>query len=427
MIRLRLAAATALALTVSACVAPRGGPTVRPSPSAPPTRPTPSRPTPSGPATLPAPAAPKPAAKPGAVLAGVQPGPAIASLSIDPARARAVLAAFRLSCPGLMLRADGSGLTQPADWQPACAAAMSWPDEQAPGFFARYLETAQVGDGRFYATGYYEPEIAGSLTPGQGYDVPIYGVPDDLVEVDLGKFTTDLRDRKVRGRVQYGALVPYADRTQIEAGALGSHAPIIGYAADKVAFFFLQIQGSGRLRLPDGQVIRIGYAAENGQPYTGIGKWMVQQGLITVDQGSMQGIVGWLKAHPDQADMVMRQNRSFIFFKQRDGAGPLGAMGVPVAPRTSVAADPAFTPLGAPVWLGSADRSDVGGLWIAQDTGGAIKGANRFDTFWGAGDDAARIAGGMSARGQSYLLLPVGTVARAGTQGLGHAGPTARP
>jgi membrane-bound lytic murein transglycosylase A len=155
---------------------------------------------------------------------------------------------------------------------------------------------------------------------------------------------------------------------------------------------------------------------------------MIQQGLITVDQGSMQGIVGWLKAHPDQADRVMRQNSSFIFFKQRDGAGPLGSLGVPVTPRATVAADPGFTPLGAPVWLGSVDRSDVAGLWIAQDIGGAIKGANRFDTFWGAGDDAARIAGGMSARGTAYLLVPTGTVERASAQEQGgNAGSTARP
>ncbi len=423
MSRLRLAAIAALALTASACVAPRGGAVGEAGPP-PPVHPAPVRPQP-----LPPPAvATKPPAQPGALLAGVRSGPAIASLSIDPARARDALVAFRLSCPALLRRTDLSGLTQPADWQPACTAAGTWPDGQALGFFQRYFETAQLGEGRFYATGYYEPEIAGSLQPAPGYDVPIYGVPDDLIEVDLGQFASDLKGRKVRGRVQYGALVPYADRSQIEAGALQGHAPVIGYAADKVAFFFLQIQGSGRVRLPDGQVMRIGYAAENGQPYTGIGKWMISQGLITVDQGSMQGIVGWLKAHPDQADMVMRQNRSFIFFKQRDGAGPLGALGVPVTGRVTVAADPSFTPLGAPVWLGSADRSDVAGLWVAQDTGGAIKGANRFDTFWGAGADAERIAGGMSARGLAYLLLPAGTVARASAQGPGgNAGQTARP
>ncbi len=424
MSRLRLAAVAALALTVAACVAPSGRPRGQVEPQRPPAHPV----TPGQPVPLPPPATTKPPAAPGALLAGVRPGPAITSLPIDPARARDALGAFRLSCPALMKRTDGSGLTQPVDWQPACAAAMTWSDGHALNFFQRYFETAQVGEGHFYATGYYEPEIAASLQPAPGYDVPIYGVPDDLVEVDLGKFASDLKGRKIRGRVQYGALVPYADRTQIETGTLGTHAQIIGYAADKTAFFFLQIQGSGRLRLPDGQVIRIGYGAENGQPYTGIGKWMIQQGLITVDQGSMQGIVGWLKAHPDQADNVMRQNRSFIFFKQRDGAGPLGALGVPVTPRTTVAADPGFTPLGAPVWLGSADRSDVAGLWIAQDIGGAIKGANRFDTFWGAGDDAARIAGGMSARGTAYLLVPTGTVARAGAQRPGgNAGPTARP
>ena len=220
-----------------------------------------------------------------------------------------------------------------------------------------------MGEGRFYATGYYEPEIAASLQPAAGYDVPIYGVPDDLVEVDLGKFASDLKGRKIRGRVQYGALVPYADRTQIEAGTLGTHAPIIGYAADKTAFFFLQIQGSGRLRLPDGQVIRIGYGGENGQPYTGIGKWMIQQGLITVDQGSMQGIVGWLKAHPDQADMVMRQNRSFIFFSERDRRR--------AARRARRAGDGARHRGGGP-GLHPARRAGVAGLDRSQRRGGTV-------------------------------------------------------
>jgi len=158
-------------------------------------------------------------------------------------------------------------------------------------------------------------------------------------------------------------------------------------------------------------VVRIGYAGQNGRDYTGIGKLMKDRGLLGPGQTSMQGIVAWLRANPEQGRVIMRENKSFVFFKELDGAGPLGAMGYPVAGWTSVAADPKFVPLGAPLFL-SADRTDATGLWVAQDTGGAIKGANRIDTFWGAGDDARAIAGGMAARGTAWLLLPKGTLAR---------------
>jgi membrane-bound lytic murein transglycosylase A len=352
-----------------------------------------------------------------ALEAGVRAGPPVSALPIDPARARDALAGFRASCAALLKRTDASGLTRAPDWQPACAAATGWPEGDPVAFFRRYFETALVGEGHLFATGYYEPQIDAAPTPSLQYNVPVYGPPNDMVTADLGQWAPDLKGRSIKGRVQGGKLVPYYDRGQIEDGAIKGKAPVIGYAADPIAFFFLQVQGSGRLRQPDGSVIQLNYAGQNGQAYTGIGKWMVSQGLITVDQGSMQGIVGWLKAHPDQADQVMRQNRSFVFFKVIPGATePLGAMGVAVAGHVSVAADPAFTPLGAPVWL-SADRPEAAGLWVAQDTGGAIKGPNRFDTYWGAGDEAALIAGGMSAHGLSYLLLPTGTLARLGVDG----------
>ena len=395
MTRPRLAAAATALLLLASCVSPKGGRATSEAGPPPPVHPAP-------PAVGPAYA--------NALQAGVRRGPDVASLPIDPSRAGAALDAFRASCASLVRRNDSSGLTHAVDWQPACTAAAGVPDDQAVGFFRRWFETAQVGEGHLYATGYYEPEIQGSQAPTLGYDVPIYGVPDDMVSADLGQFAPDLRGRSIRGKVQNGKLVPYPDRSQIEGGAIQGHAPVIGYTPDKIGFFFLQIQGSGCVRQPDGSVIRIGYAGQNGQPYTGIGKAMIAQGLLAPGRGSMQGIVGWLKSHPDQAQAVMDQNRSFVFFKRLNGP-PLGALGVPVAAHVSVAADPAFTPLGAPVWL-SADRTDAAGLWVAQDTGGAIRGANRFDTFWGAGEDAARIAGGMSARGLAYLLLPVGTVER---------------
>lgn len=399
------ALALALPMALAACVSPQSR--ISGAAVAPPARPAPSAPVETGAAN--------------AVAAGVRAGPAMAALPIDPSRARDALAGFRLSCAALVRRSDVSGLTRGADWSPACGAASGWPDGDAVAFFRRYFEAVQVGEGRLYATGYYEPEIQGTRDPAPGYDVPVYGLPDDMVEADLGQFAPDLQGRKIRGRVQGNRLVPYPDRGQIQDQGLQGHAPTIGYAADPIAFFFLQIQGSGRLRLPDGGVMRIGYAGQNGQPYTGIGKWMLAQGMLAPGAASMQGIVGWLRDHPDQADGVMRQNRSFVFFKELTGAGPLGAMGAPVTGHVSLAVDPRFIPLGAPVWL-SADRAEAAGLWVAQDTGGAIKGANRVDTFWGAGADAERIAGGMSARGLAYLLLPRGTLARLGGAGGGPTG-----
>ncbi|MBP6030438.1 MAG: murein transglycosylase A [Sphingobium sp.] len=344
-----------------------------------------------------------------ALTAGLAPGPAVAELVRQNARTAAALAAFRISCPSLLRRTDQSGLTEGRDWSQACAAASSWPTETAADFFARYFETAQVGAGTAFATGYYEPEIAGSRTPGADYQVPIYRRPPDLIDVDLGQFSDNLKGKTIRGRVEGRNFIPYSARADIESGALAGRALELAWAADPVEFFFLQVQGSGRLRLPDGSVMRIGYEGQNGRDYTGIGKLMKDRGLIQA--GSMQDIMAYLRAHPEEGRAIMQENRSFVFFKEITGAGPLGALGLPVTPEATVAADPRYVPLGAPVLL-SLDRAEAGGVWIAQDTGGAIKGANRFDTFWGAGERARTIAGGMSARGTSYLLLPVGTLAR---------------
>lgn len=330
--------------------------------------------------------------------------------SLDPASARAALSAFRLSCPSLIKRADLSGLTRAGDWDDPCADAARVPAGTEAAFFAR-LTPVQVGTGALFATGYYEPELAGSRDRRPGYDVPIYGKPADLVDIDLGAFSAGLTGKRIRGRIQGDTLVPYADRTAIERGALADRGLEIAWGADPIEVFFLQIQGSGRLRLPDGGVMRIGYAGQNGHDYTSIGRLLIERGALQSGQASMQGIVGWMRANPAAGAALMRENASYVFFRELTGPGPLGAMGLPVTPRVSVAADPRFTPLGAPVFL-SSDRTDLQGVWIAQDTGGAIKGANRFDTFWGAGDEARAIAGGMSARGTAWLLLPPAAAAR---------------
>lgn len=345
----------------------------------------------------------------------------------DPAvRANAEIArrSFVESCPRLLSRTDQSGIA--ADWRAACAAAPNFAGNAVP-FFLQYFEAAQVADGAAFLTGYYEPQIAGVRQRRAGYDVPVYGMPGDLVRDP--NWTGD--GRAPLGKVTPQGFVPYDERAEIAAGSLAptgeprvwqdavtypppaadGRAPVIGWAKDAIDFFFLQIQGSGQLIGPDGQVLRIGYAGQNGREYVAIGRVLRDRGVFQPGEATMAKIVEWLRTHPAEADEVMNQNKSWVFFKELTGDGPLGALGVPVRPRASVAADPAYVPLGAPVWI-DAVRSEADGVWIAQDTGGAIKGANRFDTFWGAGPEAATIAGGMSSDARAYLLLPKGTLAR---------------
>lgn len=353
-----------------------------------------------------------------AVLAGLSLGPAFGALGVEDRAAVRALASFAESCPAMLRRTDASGLTSPADWQPACEAARSWPAGRARDFFAAHFEAVQVGEGSAFATGYYEPEIAGSRTRRRGFEVPVYAMPPDLVRGWPDEVPdNDRNGRPPLGRYdERGRFVLYHDRAAIEDGVLDGKAPVIAYAADPVEFFFLQIQGSGRLRTPEGEVIRIGYAGQNGREYVGIGSVMRERGLLGSGpgkySGSMQGIMAYIRDNPREGRDLMRLNKSWIFFSELKGDGPLGAMGVPVRASASVAADPAFVPLGAPVVLTAMDRREANGLWVAQDTGGAIKGANRFDTFWGAGEEARTIAGGMSARGRALVLLPKGVAAR---------------
>ena len=347
------------------------------------------------------PAAPPPADARAAGVTLAVPG------SLTSVEAERALAAFRLSCPVLVRRKDQSGLTAATDWQPLCAEATTLAATDASSFFRDRFEWARVGTGEAFATGYYEPEIRGSRTRQPGYEVPIYGVPADL--------TRCTRPDGGEGRGRYdeaGTCVLYFTRSEIEEGALANRGLEIGWAADPIELFFLQIQGSGRLLLPDGTVMRIGYASQNGREYVAIGRLLRERGLLPAGGARMRDIVDWLRAHPDEGRALMRENLSYIFFKELTGPGPLGALNVPVTPRGSVAADPKFVPLGAPVFL-TLDRREASGLWVAQDTGGAIKGANRFDTFWGAGAAAEATAGGMSAKGRALILVPKGTVARA--------------
>ena len=368
---------------------------------------------------VPQPAANTPvaAAAANAVMAGVALGPSLAGLNVADADARGALASFIESCPKLLAREDASGLTRREDWAGACERARSAVPSRARAFFAEEFTPVQIGDGKAFATGYFEPEIAGSRTRRPGYEVPVYAMPSDLVR----GWPDDVKPSERTGRPplgrydERGRFVLYHDRAAIEDGALQGKVPVIAWAADPVEFFFLQIQGSGRLRTPEGDVIRIGYAGQNGREYVGIGGLMRERGLLGSGpgkySGSMQGIMAYIRENPAEGRALMRENKSWIFFSELKGDGPLGALGVPVRRENSVAADPAFVPLGAPVWL-DLDRREANGLWVAQDTGGAIKGANRFDTFWGAGEDARAIAGGMSGRGRAFVLLPKEAAAR---------------
>ena len=261
--------------------------------------------------------------------------------------------------------------------------------DQAAAFFRDNFDWARVGNGKAFATGYYEPEIQGSRTPQPGY-APIYMVPPDLVRCTRPDGTTG------RGRIdQMGTCGPYYARRDIEGGALAGKALEIAYAVDPVelsssksrvpAASFSPTERASALPMPTRTVFPIRRSAS-----------CCATGELPPGGASMQAIKDWIRANPDQGRELMLENASYIFFKVLDGPGPVGALNVPLTPQGTVAADPKFVPLGAPVYL-AVDRPEAYGLWIAQDTGGAIKGANRFDTFWGSGPEATQTAGGMAA------------------------------
>ena len=323
--------------------------------------------------------------------------------------AQRALSAFQTSCPVLVRRQDASLLTQGSDWAALCSQAATLAPEFAPGFFYYNFDWVRVGDGRAFATGYYEPEIEGSRTPLPGY-TPLYRIPPDLVRCTKADGTTG------RGRVdENGVCQFYFTRAEIEDGALNGKGLELAWAKDPVDLFFVEIQGSGRILFPDGSVMRIGYAGQNGRDYVAIGRLLRDRGILPPGGANMQTIKDWIRVNPEAGRALMRENTSYVFFKELTGAGPLGALNVPVTPHGTVAADPNYVPLGAPVFL-KLDRREADGIWVAQDTGGAIKGPNRFDTFWGAGPEAVAIAGGMSGSGQALILLPKGVAARAVAQ-----------
>jgi membrane-bound lytic murein transglycosylase A len=318
------------------------------------------------------------------------------------------LAAFARSCAVLVR-------DQPEDWQAPCAAASAVPpgdDAAARRFFETNFRAFRAGDngnptGLF--TGYYEPEIAGSRIRLPGFPAPLLKRPPDLVTVDLGAFRPSWRGERTAGRVEKGRLVPYASRKAIENGALAGRGLELLWA-DPVDLFFLQVQGSGRVALPDGKVARVGFDGQNGHPYVPIGRLLAERGAIPRDEVTMQSIRTWLHDHPAEAAPLLDENPSYVFFREISGEGPTGAGKVALTAGRSLAVDRSFLPLGIPVFLDAEDSSEPGGrlrrLLVAQDTGGAIRGPVRGDVFWGHGAEAERRAGMMKARGTYYLLLP---------------------
>lgn len=259
-------------------------------------------------------------------------------------------------------------------------------------------------------TGYYEPELAGRWAPEAEYRIPIHSRPEDLVSVDLGQHRAELAGTQIAGRVVNNKLIPYYSRAEINAGALRGRELEVIWVADPVDAFFLHIQGSGRVRLPDGSTVRVGYAGRNGRRYTSIGRELVAMGAMPLEDVTAPAIRDWLHANPAAGTQLMNRNESYVFFRVIEGEGPLGAQGVPLTAGRSLAVDRAFLPLGAPVWLDTTDPLADGGplrrLLVTQDTGSAIKGPVRGDVFWGFGETAARRAGLMKERGRYHILLP---------------------
>jgi membrane-bound lytic murein transglycosylase A len=305
-----------------------------------------------------------------------------------------------------------------ADWRPACEAleTVANGDAAARAYLERWFDPFAAfnndqPEGLF--TGYYEASLNGSRARTARYATPLHARPDDLVMVDLGEFRDHLKGERIAGRVSDGRLKPYEQRAEIVSGALDARDLEIVWVDNPVDAFFVQIQGSGRIALDDGSEIRVGYAGQNGHPYTAIGKVLIESGALTREAVSMQSIRIWLEANPGRADEVMNQNRSYVFFDVLDGDGPLGAQGIPLTAGRSIAVDRKFLPLSVPIWLdtvaplpdGSGERP-LRRLMIAQDTGGAIRGPVRGDVFWGHGSDAAAVAGRMKSPGRYYLLLP---------------------
>lgn len=316
-------------------------------------------------------------------------------------------------------------LVKQADWQEPCNIGrdINSTDSRAvrnffESFFVPYQVFNQDGTNTGLVTGYYEPLLRGARKRGGRYQTPLYGVPDDLLTIDLASVYPQLKGMRLRGRAVGNKVVPYWPRAELEKTHALAGKELL-WVDDPLEAFFLQVQGSGRVHLADGkETVRIAYADQNGYPYQSIGRYLVDRGELKPEQASAQGIKTWAAAHPARRQELFDVNPSYVFFKEEKiidpAKGPKGALGVPLTPQRSIAVDTRFVPPGAPVFLATTQpNSGVGlqRLMLAQDTGGAIKGAVRADFFWGLGAAAGENAGRMKQRGQMWVLWPkAGTV-----------------
>jgi len=306
-------------------------------------------------------------------------------------------------------------------WQEVCALAEGsgeLSDAEARAFFETHFEArpiyAEGGETQGLITGYYEPLLKGSWERSDEFRYPLYGVPEDLLVVDLGAVYPQLKNLRLRGKLDGNRVVPYYDRAQLDDDRELLQGREILWVNSPVDLFFLHVQGSGLVELTDGSVVAVGYAEQNGHPYQSIGRVLVEMGELQQQDVTLFTIREWLKANPSRAARILASNPSYVFFELRDAAAaaPTGALNVTLTPRRSIAVDRNVIPLGAPVWLQTtlpdAAQSPLNQLMLAQDTGGAIKGHVRADVFWGRGDEAERMAGLMKQQGELFVLLPRG-------------------
>ena len=329
------------------------------------------------------------------------------------------LPAFLLSC---------NALRTAEEWTSACAAASqvrnndpSAAREFFETSFAPWLVHSPTGATEGLVTGYYEPLLSGSRHFGREFRFPIYSVPPDLLTIDLTQTNPELKGVRLRGRIQDKKIVPYYSRAEIERGFAPVRGLEIVWVDDPVELFFLHVQGSGRIKLPSGEIMRVGFAEHNGHPYVSVGKILVERGELPLDKASMQGIKQWAAKNPGKIAPLLQQNPAYVFFRELPGStsGPIGAQGVPLTPGRSIAVDPQTTPLGAPVFLATTaplSMRQLNRLVIAQDTGTAIKGPLRADFFWGFGEDASQSAGRMRQVGTMWVLYPRGSQPREGSR-----------
>ncbi len=323
-----------------------------------------------------------------------------------------------LSVPFKVFQQSCQALARRIRWQRVCEEAGKFElagAQQARDFFETFFQPFQVrnedGSVEGMITGYYGPEIPGSREPTERYQHPLYAQPDDLLIVDLDDIYPELSNYRLRGRVVGNRVVPYFERGEIENGEnlLSGHE--LFWVEDPVDLFFLHIQGSGRIRLPDGELVMVNYANQNGHRYRSIGKLLLERNAMTRDQMSMQNIRRWVEENPEAGKRLLAENPSYVFFRElpAEFTSPPGALGIPLTAQRSLAVDPRTIPLGAPVFLATTyPGSDelLQRLMVAQDTGGAIKGQVRADFFWGMGPDAGSIAGRMKQDGRLWVLLP---------------------